>query len=193
MPANSIPSTQNRTGKSRLMGSTNDLAADAPASRLDQVLQWVPRILSSKPHVIALMGLGIYLILLPLIGVTVSAAAELIGGNYTNVTSDIAASIAAGGTLHLVRQTRKRRKIDEERLQIEAAVVGQPDPVLGEQPVAFVVLRHGQNASPADLIEYSRASLARYKVPREVCIEKALPKNAIGNVDKRALRERLHG
>src|SRR5258708_7060534 len=101
------------------MGSTNDLAADTPASRLDQVLQWVPRILSSKPHVIALLGLGMYLIVLPLLGVMVSANAELIGGNYPNVTSDIAASIAAGGTLHLVHQNRKRRKIDEERLQLE--------------------------------------------------------------------------
>ena len=119
MAANSSPATQNGTGKTRLMGSTNDLAADTPASRLDQVLQWVPRILSSKPHVIALLGLGIYLIVLPLLGVMVSANAELIGGNYPNVTSDIAASIAAGGTLHLVHQNRKRRKIDEERLQLE--------------------------------------------------------------------------
>jgi hypothetical protein len=71
---------------SRLMGSTNDLADDTPRSRLDHVLQWVPRILSSKPHVIALMALGVYLILLPLLGVMVSAKAELIGGNYTNVT-----------------------------------------------------------------------------------------------------------
>ena len=50
MAANSSPATQNGTGKSRLMGSTNDLAADTPATRLDQILQWVPRILSSKPH-----------------------------------------------------------------------------------------------------------------------------------------------
>ena len=43
---------------------------------------------------------------------------ELIGGNYTNVSSDIAASIAAGGTLHLVNQGRKRRAVDEERLRL---------------------------------------------------------------------------
>jgi hypothetical protein len=110
--------TQNGAGASRLMGSTNDLADDTPRSRLDHVLQWVPRILSSKPHVIALIGLGVYLILLPLLGVMVSARAELIGGNYTNVTSDIAASIAAGGTLHLVNQSRRRRTIDDERLRL---------------------------------------------------------------------------
>ena len=101
-----------------LAGSTNDLADDQPRSRLDRILQWVPRLLSSKPHVILLMVLGIYLIVLPLIGVAVSARAELIGGNYTNVTSDIGACIAAGGTLHLISQGRKRRRIDEERLRL---------------------------------------------------------------------------
>jgi len=105
-----------RDSMAALVGSTNDLADDTPRSRIDRILQWVPRILSSKPHVIVLMGLGIYLILLPLLGVRVSANAELIGGNYTNVTSDIGACIAAGGTLHLVNQSRKRRKIEEERL-----------------------------------------------------------------------------
>lgn len=103
-------------GLSGLAEWTKDLAADGPRSRVDQILQWIPRILSSKPHVIVLVGLGIYLIMLPLLGVAVSARAELIGGNYTNVTSDIGACIAAGGTLHLVSQSRRRRKIEEERL-----------------------------------------------------------------------------
>src|SRR5689334_716413 len=118
MTADSSQAAQDDTGRSRLMGSTNDLADDTPRSRLDQVLQWVPRILSSKPHVIALVALGVYLIVLPLLGVMVSAKSELIGGNYTNVTSDIAASIAAGGTLHLVNQGRKRQKVDAERLTL---------------------------------------------------------------------------
>jgi hypothetical protein len=110
-----------RSGSTRLstlMGPTNDLADDEPKSRLDRILQWVPRVLSSKPHVLLLMGLGVYLIVLPIVGVTVSSNTELIGGNYTNVTSDIGACIAAGGTLHLVAQGRKRRKIEDERLRL---------------------------------------------------------------------------
>jgi hypothetical protein len=98
--------------------SVTDLAADHPKSRIDRVLQWVPRILSSKPHIVVLMLLGVYLIVLPLVGVAVSAKSELIGGNYTNVTSDIGACIAAGGTLTLVNQSRKRAKVDEERLRL---------------------------------------------------------------------------
>ena len=107
-----------REGLSGLMGTTNDLADQEPKSRIDRILQWVPRLLSSKPHVIVLLGLGIYLIVLPLVGVKVSSNAELIGGNYTNVTSDIGACIAAGGTLTLVGQSRRRRRIEEERLRL---------------------------------------------------------------------------
>ena len=120
--------------------SVTSLADDHPTSRFDRILQWVPRILSSKPHIVVLVLLGLYLIVLPLIGVAVSAKSELIGGNYTNVTSDIGACIAAGGTLHLVSQGRRRQKVDEERLRLltevhtllhhvhatEAAELGQP-------------------------------------------------------------------
>jgi long-chain acyl-CoA synthetase len=74
---------------------------------------------------------------------------------------------------------------------LEAAVVGQPDPVFGEQPVAFVTLRSGFAVMPEDLIEHCRQSLARYKVPREVYIEETLPKNAVGKIAKPELRRRL--
>jgi hypothetical protein len=109
---------EGRDGLSGLMGPTSDLASQEPRSRIDRILQWVPRVLSSKPHVVLLIGLGIYLIVLPLAGVKVSADAELIGGNYTNVTSDIGACIAAGGTLALVGQSRRRRRVEEERLRL---------------------------------------------------------------------------
>jgi hypothetical protein len=70
-------------------------------------------------HVVFLIALGIYLIALPLAHIlTPSATAELIGGNYTNVTSDVGACIAAGGTLHLVRANRRRSRMEEERLRL---------------------------------------------------------------------------
>lgn len=118
MPDNETTAQQGtRARLAGLAGPASDLATDTPG-RMDRILQWVPRLLSSKPHVLVLMALGIYLIALPLFGVRVSANAELIGGNYTNVTSDIGACIAAGGTLHLVNQNRKRRKVEEERLRL---------------------------------------------------------------------------
>jgi hypothetical protein len=105
-------------GRSRSRALMTDLADDRAESRFDRILQWVPRLLASKPHIIGLTALGIYLVLLPLSGITVSSKSELIGGNYTNVTSDIGACVAAGGTLHLVSQGRKRRRTEAERLRL---------------------------------------------------------------------------
>jgi hypothetical protein len=113
-----IPEVPPDLPSSSMTGSTADLATDDPKSWLDRILGWVPRLLSSKPHVIVLIGLGVYLVVLPLAGVNVSAKSELIGGNYTNVTSDIGACIAAGGTLHLISQNRKRNKVEAERLRL---------------------------------------------------------------------------
>ncbi|MHB1929217.1 MAG: hypothetical protein ACYDEN_11385 [Acidimicrobiales bacterium] len=85
--------------------------APAPAPNLFvRALNAVPRVLASKPHVVALFALGVFLVVLPLLGVTVSAKAELIGGNYTNVTSDIGACIAAGGTVQLLRRHRSHQE-----------------------------------------------------------------------------------
>jgi hypothetical protein len=89
-------------------------------SRIERVLGTVPRFLASHLHVVWLLGLGVYLIVLPLCGVNVSAKSELIGGNYTNVTSDIGACIAAGGTIHLVKQQRSRNQLAERTHQIMA-------------------------------------------------------------------------
>ncbi|MBV9817700.1 MAG: hypothetical protein JOZ07_05050 [Solirubrobacterales bacterium] len=80
----------------------------SPQNRLDRILGVVPRALSSHAHIIFLGALGVYLVILPLLGVNVSAKSELIGGNYTNVTSDLGACIAAGLTVHLVVRDRRR-------------------------------------------------------------------------------------
>jgi len=100
--------------------SPGDDPGDRPTggSRLDRWLEEVPRALSSHIHVFFLMALGVYLVVLPLVGVTVSAKSELIGGNYTNVASALGASIAAGGTLHLMRQSRRRQRLEEERMRV---------------------------------------------------------------------------
>jgi long-chain acyl-CoA synthetase len=71
---------------------------------------------------------------------------------------------------------------------LEAAVVGRPHDVLGEEPVAFVALRTPGSATPEELIEKCGAVLARYKIPRAVSIVDALPKNPVGKIDKPALR-----
>jgi len=70
----------------------------------------------------------------------------------------------------------------------EAAVIGKPDPRLGEEVVAFVVLKPGAEADPDDIMAYCRERLAAYKYPREVRIAEDLPKGPTGKILKRELR-----
>jgi acyl-CoA synthetase (AMP-forming)/AMP-acid ligase II len=71
---------------------------------------------------------------------------------------------------------------------VQAAVIGVKDERLGEVGKAFVVLRPGQSSDAASIIEWSRANMANYKVPRFVEIVASLPMNAAGKVQKYALR-----
>lgn len=74
---------------------------------------------------------------------------------------------------------------------LDAAVVGMPHKVLGEDVAAFVVLKPGAQATPDELRAYTAARLADYKVPRYIEIVDDLPRNATGKVLKPELRARL--
>ncbi|MFC4059180.1 AMP-binding protein [Planomonospora corallina] len=69
----------------------------------------------------------------------------------------------------------------------EAAVVGVPDARLGEVGRAYVVLRPGARAAREELVAHCRELLANFKVPREVVVLDALPRNAAGKVQKSEL------
>jgi long-chain acyl-CoA synthetase len=73
----------------------------------------------------------------------------------------------------------------------DCAIVGRPDPVLGERVHAFVVPQEGVALAAADVQQFCAARLADYKVPETVMIERApLPRNANGKIQKAVLRER---
>lgn len=100
-------------------------AQDGHPNAFVRALNAVPRLLASKVHVVFLFGLGSFLVVLPLVGVHVSSTAELIGGNYTNVTSDLGACIAAGGTVHLVRRHRvHQRQLAELHAKLDVLLAG---------------------------------------------------------------------
>jgi long-chain acyl-CoA synthetase len=71
----------------------------------------------------------------------------------------------------------------------QAAVVGLPHEHWGEQVVAFVVVRDGMNVGDDDLRAACRERLSRYKVPKEFWLVRDLPRNRMGKIDRRALRE----
>lgn len=69
-----------------------------------------------------------------------------------------------------------------------AAVVAKPDDKWGEVPCAFVELKPGTNPSEADLIAFSRETLAGFKAPKKVVFQE-LPKTSTGKIQKFELRK----
>ena len=71
----------------------------------------------------------------------------------------------------------------------EAAVIGVPHQVLGEDVGAFVVCKPGSVVGYDELLEFCGARLADYKRPRKLWFVDELPRNATGKVMKHKLRE----
>jgi malonyl-CoA/methylmalonyl-CoA synthetase len=76
---------------------------------------------------------------------------------------------------------------------VESAVVGVPDEDYGEAVVAAVVAEDGHVLDEAALRSYARERLAPFKVPKRVQVVAALPRNAMGKVEKARLREDFTG
>jgi len=94
--------------------------------------------------------------------------------------------IVSGG--ENIASSEVERVLYEHPAVVEVAVVGRPDQRWGEVPVAYVVLAPDATVAPDALIELCRAQLAKFKVPREVTVIDALPRNPSGKVLKRELR-----
>ncbi|MFQ6230893.1 long-chain-fatty-acid--CoA ligase [Nocardia sp. NPDC002869] len=71
---------------------------------------------------------------------------------------------------------------------VEAAVIGRPDPRLGEEVEAFVVCKPESTVDEQALTEYAKQHLAAYKYPRAFHLVAELPKGATGKILKRELR-----
>ena len=70
----------------------------------------------------------------------------------------------------------------------EAAVIGLPDTLMGEEVVAFVVLKPGQAATADEVAGFCQTRLAKYKCPKEIRFVDALPKSPVGKILRKELR-----
>ena len=80
-------------------------------------------------------------------------------------------------------------ELDSVEGVLESAVFGVPHPDFGEGVTAAVVAKAGAVLSEDAIIELVKARLARYKVPKRILIVAELPRNAMGKVQKNALRK----
>jgi long-chain acyl-CoA synthetase len=71
----------------------------------------------------------------------------------------------------------------------EAAVIGMKDTVYGEDIKAFVSLKPEQKATPDEIMEFCKANLKKFRVPKEIVIMDAMPKNLLGKILKKELRK----
>jgi malonyl-CoA/methylmalonyl-CoA synthetase len=113
--------------------------------------------------------------------------------------------IDADGYLHIVGRAKDLiisggynvypRELEDEIAQIrgvtESAVVGLPDADMGEAVAAVVIRAQGSSLTSTDVRRALESRLARYKLPKMIVFAKALPRNAMGKVQKNLIREAL--
>ncbi|OZC73970.1 AMP-dependent synthetase [Rhodococcus sp. 06-462-5] len=108
------------------------------------------------------------------------------GDGYLRIVDRVKDMIIRGGENIYPKEIEQA--LTELAEVLEAAVVGVPDPVLGEVPVAQVVLYPNSDLTVDLLLAHCAERLTRVKIPTEISIVESLPKNAVGKTDKPGLR-----
>jgi len=104
---------------------------------------------------------------------------------YYYITGRIKDIIIRGGAN--IAPTEVEHVLSRHPAVQDVAVIGVPDRIFGEVPVAFVVRRPQQSVSSEELVKHARADLADFKVPQHYLFPETLPLGKTGKVDKRAL------
>jgi acyl-CoA synthetase (AMP-forming)/AMP-acid ligase II len=87
------------------------------------------------------------------------------------------------------------REIEEALFQhpkvLDGAVIGIPDPYLGERTCACIIPRPGQEITFEEMVEFLRDRIATYKLPERLEIIEELPRTPTGKIQKNILRDEI--
>ena len=115
--------------------------------------------------------------------------ATLDAAGYCNIVGRLKDMLIRGG------ENVYPREIEEFLLRhpkIQAAqVFGVPDPRLGEEVCAWIVLKAGTSATGEEIRAYCQGRIAHYKVPRHIRLVPEFPATATGKPQKFAMRETM--
>ena len=128
--------------------------------------------------------------------------AEELRDNGFFITGDLG-RVDEGGYIHIVGRQKDliisggyniypkeiELLIDDLAGVVESAVIGVPHPDFGEAVVAVIVAQDSADITVQDISTGIKENLARFKHPKHIAFVKALPRNAMGKVQKKALRE----
>ena len=108
---------------------------------------------------------------------------------YVNIVGRIKDMVIRGG------ENVYPREIEEflfRHPKVEAVqVVGVPDPKYGEELCAWIKLKSGGAATPAEIQEFCKEQIAHYKIPRYIKFVDAFPMTVTGKVQKFIMREQM--
>jgi len=113
---------------------------------------------------------------------------ELEPDGYLRIVGRAKDLIISGGLNVYPKEIEDR--IDALPGVVETAVIGVPDPDLGEAVAAVVVAAASHNLTEEFIIDALKAEIAGFKVPKRVHFASDLPRNAMGKVQKNVLRSR---
>ena len=107
---------------------------------------------------------------------------------YVYITDRFSDMVVSGG-VNIYPAEAEQALIDHPQV-LDVAVLGVPDPEMGEQVKALVIpVDAAHPPTPEELIAFCRSRIAGYKCPRSVDFVETLGRNAMGKINKRSLRD----
>jgi acyl-CoA synthetase (AMP-forming)/AMP-acid ligase II len=103
---------------------------------------------------------------------------------YLYVTGRVSDMVISGGVN--IYPAECERVLTGHPAVWDVALFGIPDEEMGERLVGFACTK-GDEITAVELLDFCRASIARYKVPKDLRVVDAIPRTAMGKVDKRVL------